>query len=276
MPLDPTIEYELEQAKTIARRFREAKQAIEARGREIDQQRATGQPVTEEDPAILSPEGRARLIHELRLKAQADIDAAATAAQEERDHQLGLAEYKMQSHLPSGIEEVAQRIEAGEAAARVRSLLDLGHGAAEIVTRAEQLGDRQVLRALRTEFEWNLDQSGELGEAIAQRFGLAGSGPEADHAEPLAVASGLMARIDDAELVLMPEGEREARAAQLVFEREWSLFERQLGQVAETLDNGPQLVDLVSNRLDAAAIPATPGTAPDDDQADDTDEDEED
>lgn len=273
MPLDPTIEVELEQAKTIARRFREAKQAIEARGREIDRQRAAGQEVAERDLAMLSPEGRAGLISELRLKAQADIEAAAAAAREERDHQLELAEYTMQSHLPSGIEEIAQRIEAGEAAARVRSLLDLGHGAAEIVTRAEQLGDRQVLRALRTEFEWNLDQSGEVGEAIAERFGLAGSGPGVDQAEPLAVASGLMARIDDAELALMPEGEREARAAQLTFKREWDLFERQLNQTAETLDTGPQLVDVITNRLDAAALPTTPGTEPDG-QADDDDEEE--
>lgn len=90
----------------------------------------------------------------LRAQAQAELDAVVAEARGLVAAQADEARARLAKTEPSGVEAVAARMEAADARARVRALLDQGRRPKQILDQAVELGDRRMIAALRDEEQW--------------------------------------------------------------------------------------------------------------------------
>lgn len=150
--------------KTTLNRLRKAFEELDAIGAEY---RAARDKVNQ-DPH-LSHEGRAAKVQQLRTEAGARIGAQQQATAEAMaDHQLALR-FASEMPAPTGVEGVAARIEATDARARVRGLLTAGHEPGQIIERALATSDLVTLDALQAEAQW-LNPSAGVPEGLIQRI----------------------------------------------------------------------------------------------------------
>lgn len=174
----------------------------------------------------LTDEAKARKTSELHESFRAETNSRQRTAVEALADYLAILEVTANPPAATGIEGVADRVEAADARARVRGMLDRGANPNKILSRAVDIGDLTALDALKTEAPW-----------------IEGAGP------------GLLARIDQARADVIGGERGEAIRDGLAMADQRQAWIDKIQRASSELGNGPTLASAVSDHYSGIARP---------------------